>query len=88
MALKDYELEFCVSLHAKLKEKIKGKIYTTIRDNVLFVEIYVNDLGYAIAFDDFWDKLNKGITTDNYANVTVQQYKKYIIGRACKHYFQ
>lgn len=85
--LKDYEYDFCLTLHAKLKERIKGKIHTTVKDDVLHVAIYMGSLSYAIAFDDFSGKFVEGVSADNYVEIIVKKYRKFVIENSLGRYF-
>lgn len=82
MKLKDYEYQFCVRLHELLKEQVKGKVYTTIKDDVLHVEIHYKDLKFEIAFEYFSDRyFNYNLTPEDMACGVIYEYKYFIIDR-------
>lgn len=82
----DYEYLFVTALHAKLKEKIIGKIYVAVtRENALLVKIEsFGGLSYSIAIDNFSDKILNGYSTDYAAYEIVNQYRKFITNKFLK----
>ena len=76
--LKDYEWEFCLALHKKLKEKIKGKIHTTVKEDKLIVSVTMGKVEFQIGFDEFSQRLNHGCTTDDVVRSVVSAYRNYI----------
>ena len=76
--LKDYEWEFCVALHKKLKEKVKGKIFTTVKEDKLLVDITMGKVEFQMGFDNFAQRLSEGFTTDNVVVEVTKAYKAYI----------
>lgn len=86
--LMEYELDFCVALHEKLKEKIRGKIFTTIDNDVLRVEVYMRNQNWAIAWGDISEKILSGLSTDVVSRVVVKQYKNYIMRQTYGEYLK
>ena len=82
----DYEYLFAMGLHAKLKEKIVGKIFVAVsRENVLRVKIEsFGDLSYYTEINNFSDRIRDGFSTDNAAYEIVEQYKKFIFNKFLK----
>lgn len=82
----DYEYLFATTLHAKLKEKIIGKIYVAVtRENALLVKIEsFGGLSYSTAIDNFSDKILNGYSTDYAAYEIVNQYRKFITNKFLK----
>ena len=76
--LKDYEYEFCVALHKKLKEKVKGKIFTTINDDKLLVDITMEKLQFHMEFDNFTQRLSEGFSTDAVVVDVIKAYREYL----------
>ena len=76
--LKDYEYEFCVALHKKLKEKVKGKIFTTVKEDKLIVEITMGKVEFQMGFDNFAQRLTEGFNTDAVVVEVTKTYKTYI----------
>ena len=76
--LKDYEYEFCVALHKKLKEKVKGKIFTTVKEDKLIVEITMGKVEFQMGFDNFAQRLSEGCSTDAVVIDVTKAYKTYI----------
>lgn len=76
--LKDYELEFCLDLHKKLKERIKGKVHTTVKDDVLIITFQMGRNEFKAEFDHLSDRLaTEGVMTAIIDEVTTA-YRKYI----------
>lgn len=76
--LKDYEWEFCLALHKKLKEKVKGKIFTTVKEDKLIVEITMGKVEFQMGFDNFAYKLSQGYTTDDVVLDVTKDYKSFL----------
>lgn len=76
--LKDYEWEFCLALHKKLKEKVKGKIFTTVKEDKLIVDVTMGKVQFQMGFDNFAYKLSQGYTTDDVVLDFTQAYRSYI----------
>lgn len=82
MKLKNNEYKFCTELHAKLKTEVKGKVYTTIEDGDLLVEIHYKDLKYELKFIDYEEGIiRNNATVDDFARAVVESYKDFIIDR-------
>ena len=76
--LKDYEYEFCVALHKKLKEKVKGKIHTTVKDDQLLVTVTMGKVEFQVGFDNFAQRVSEGYTTDAAVVDVTKAYRTYI----------
>ena len=76
--LKDYEWEFCLALHKKLKEKVKGKIFTTVKEDKLIVEVTMGKVEFQMGFDNFAQRLSEGYTTDLVVVDVTKAYRAYI----------
>lgn len=76
--LKDYEYEFCMALHKKLKEKIKGKIFTTVKEDKLIVDITMGKVEFQMGFDNFAQRLSEGFTTDVVVVDVTKTYKSFL----------
>ena len=74
----DYEYELSKALQPKLKKIIRGKIFVSVRNDILSVEItnpYGNKWSYAIR--DFAREVLKGnFNTDRIAADIVYRYRK------------
>lgn len=86
--LQEHEYVFCLALHEKLKEKIRGKVYTTVKDDVLIVEIHMGRTDFIKTFDNFTDKLHFGLATDDIVIAIVSAYKKFLINNLEQRYFR
>lgn len=75
-----------MSLHRKLKDKIKGKILVEVIDDNLWV--HITDEIYGTTFkryiDNFSDKLIHGLTTEYIAYEIVDTYQRFILNRFFK----
>lgn len=82
----DYKYLFATTLHAKLKEKIIGKIYVAVtRENALLVKIEsFGGLSYSTTIDNFSDKILNGYSTDYAAYEIVSQYRKFVTNKFLK----
>lgn len=82
----DYEYLFATTLHAKLKEKIIGKIYVAVtRENALLVKIEsFGNLTYSTTINNFSDKILNGYSTDYAAYEIVNQYRKFVTNKFLK----
>lgn len=76
--LKDYEWDFCINLHKKLKEQVKGKVFTTVKNDKLLVSIQMGKTKFKTEFDNFESRIQEGITTDLVRLDVVSEYKTYI----------
>ena len=76
--LKDYEWEFCLALHKKMKEKVKGKIFTTVKEDKLLVEITMGKVEFQMGSDNFAQRLSEGFTTDTVVVDVTKAYRSYI----------
>lgn len=83
----NYEYLFTTTLHQKLKEIIKGKVFCAIKEDHLYVSIETKEIGkyeYTIN-SSFADDLIRGqISTDNVAEVVVREYRSYVIRQFLK----
>ena len=77
----DYEYLFAMTLHAKLKEKIVGRIYVAVtREDELYVKVEsVSDLTFIHTIEDFSHKIQNGYSSDYAAYEIVQEYKRRIL---------
>lgn len=84
--MKDYEYDFCMLLHSKLKERIYGKIHVSVSDeDNLCIHITRHDgFDYYREFNRFSDIFFNGHTTDTIANVIMKEIKKYILSMYLK----
>ena len=76
--LKDYEWEFCLALHKKLKEKVKGKIFTTVKEDKLIVEVTMGKVEFQMGFDKFAYKISEGYTTDDVVLDVTKAYRSFL----------
>ena len=73
----DYEYIFSTLLHKKLKEKIVGRIYVAVRNDILITEIdTIGGIKIDISINDFANKLVNGYSTDYAAYEIAKEYKK------------
>lgn len=76
-----YEWLFVQSLHAKLKERIVGKIFITVtKYDTLYIKIEsFGGLTYDCSFRDFAYKIQNGYSTDYAVYEIVNDYKRFIL---------
>lgn len=82
------EYEFCLVLHKKLKEKIKGKIFTKVFDDKLIIRIDMDDQWFETSYEDFTRRVIFGLSTDYVVYEVVNKYRKFLINRMERYYFK
>lgn len=83
------EYYFCSILHEKLKEKIRGNIFTKVIDDVLLVRIDMDDLRFEITYQDFVNNVMLGyLTSDKVVDEVCKKYRKFLWNRMEKYYFK
>ena len=82
----NYEYLFETNLHARLKEKIIGKIFVKVtRDDALLVKIEsFGGLNFSTTIDGFSDRILNGYSTEYAAYEIVSQYRKFVIHKFIK----
>lgn len=81
----DYEYIFSTLLYKKLKEKIVGRIYVAVRNDILITEIdTIGGIKIDISINDFANKLVNGYSTDYAAYEIAKEYKKKILSKYLK----
>lgn len=63
--------QFSVSLHAKLKEKVRGHVFCRIEDDSLYVKIEHRTVLTTYRKDDMMSAICRGVTTDDIVNEVV-----------------
>lgn len=79
---------FSVELHKKLKEKIRGRVFCKVENDVLHIRIDMDDLWFETEYDDLAKRVCFGLTTDYIAYEVCQKYEKFLINRTKKYYFK
>ena len=83
--MKDYEYLFATTLHAKIKDEIIGRVYVTVVDDEIRINIESsNGIKYVYTQDGFAERFRNGWTTEYAAFEVLREYRKYII----KKYFK
>lgn len=79
----EYEYLFSKSLHEKLKEKIKGKIFCKVIDNTLVVNIETREgISHGMFIDDFAERLRSGLLHHEWiADMLVKEYRAKVLER-------
>lgn len=70
-----------------INNKITGKCKVTIIDNTLIVEIipkHLSELIFRKTFTDIYEDLKLGVTSTDYINCVIREYKSYIYKRYFK----
>lgn len=81
------EYDFCIALHKKLKEKIKGKIFTRVFDDKLVIRIDMDDLWFETSYEDFARRVIFGLTTDYIVYEVLEKYRRFLLHRMERYYF-
>jgi AAA15 family ATPase/GTPase len=85
----DYEYLIAMNLHAKLKEKIVGKIYVTVSDDKLYVRIdSFENLTWDLSIPNFSQMVLNGFSTERIAEDIATKFKKYVIKKTVNKYMK
>ena len=81
--------EFSLELHKKLKEKIKGKIFSKVENDALSIRIDIDDLWFKMRYTDFSERVMLGsLSTDMVVNEVCDKYRKFLINYMEEYYFK
>lgn len=82
----NYEYLFQTNLHAKIREKVIGKVFVKVnQDDVLIVKIEsFGNLKFETSIDNFSKRILNGYSTDYAAYEIVKRYTSYIMKRYFK----
>lgn len=85
----DYEYLIAMNLHAKLKEKIVGKIYVTVSYDKLYVRIdSFENLTWDLSIPNFSQMVLNGFSTERIAEDIATKFKKYVIKKTVNKYMK
>lgn len=85
----DYEYLIAMNLHAKLKEKIVGKIYVTVSDDKLYARIdSFENLTWDLSIPNFSQMVLNGFSTERIAEDIATKFKKYVIKKTVNKYMK
>lgn len=86
MAHTEYEYEFMVALHQKLKERINdGILVKVLNGDVLFIRIRHNDdLDWYMTYPNLTGRIFDGWSTDDAANDIIKEYRNEVLRRYFK----
>lgn len=89
MGMNEYEQHFTTNLQAKLKTKIKGKIYCEVNwhDEIYVKIINADNVKYEHRITHFSERFLNGWSTDYAAYEIVKEYKRFIFEELEKKYF-
>lgn len=76
--LKQYEWEFCLDLHKKLKGRVKGRVHTTVKDDVLIITFQMGKKEFKAEFDQLSDRLAVEGAMDAIIDEVTTAYRKHI----------
>jgi hypothetical protein len=77
--LNEYEYLFSTALHHKLKEKIVGRIFTSIKNDKLQIDIQsYGGIDFRYEIDNFADRILNGWTTDYAVYEVEKAFKKHL----------
>ncbi len=86
--LMEHEFVFCTALHEKMKEKVRGKVYTTVKDDILTVEIHMGYTDFVKTFDNFSNMLHIGVTTSDIVRAVTIEYRRFLNDNLEQRYFR
>lgn len=85
--MKEYEYDFCMSLHSKIRSRIKPNVYIIVDDNNRLV-ITIYDKMYGITYDwilsDFSEKFSDGLLSDDIADKVIMAYRSWMLAKFFK----
>lgn len=87
----DANYYFCVQLHESLKDEIRGKVYTTIDENLdkLIIRINSYEAEFLYEIDNFSSKFIYGeITCKQVTETVICKFKKFITAKAIKRHLK
>lgn len=82
--MSDYEYQFSMALHQKLKSKIVGKIHCYVIPKLDWLVVRIDtfgDLHFETRFQNFSRKLINGFSTDCAADEVLERYKRTVLDR-------
>lgn len=83
------EYDFCIILHEKLKDKIRGRVFTKVIDDVLLVRIDMDDLWFELTYQDFVNSVMLGyLTSDKVVDEVCKKYRKFLWNKMENYYFK
>ena len=78
----DYEYMFAMTLQQKMRERVIGKIFCAVRDDILYVKIESRgNLTFEIEFDNFSERFLNGFSTDYAMYEVLRKYERFIRNR-------
>lgn len=79
----DYEYLFAMTLHQKLRERVKGSVFCVVnQNNILVVQIKSRgDWKFTMEYDNFAERFLNGLTTDYAMYEILSKYKNFITNR-------
>lgn len=83
--LRDYEYEFMMALHGKLKERINsGVLVKVMNGDVLFIRLRDSEHDWYMTYPNLSQKIFDGWSTDEATNDIVNKYRKDVLRRYFK----
>lgn len=86
--MSELEYLYATNLHKRLKEKIRGKVFTKIEHDELRIRIDAFDCWFEMVISDISKCIIYGTGTDLIANEVCEKYRKYISNRMEQKYFK
>lgn len=77
----EYEYLFTKTLHEKLKERIKGKVFCKVIDDTLVIDIETREgINYGLLISNFAERIQIGeMTHDSVIEKVIKEYKKKVL---------
>lgn len=77
----EYEYLFTKTLHEGLKERIKGRIFCKVINDILVIDIDTKEgINYGSTIGNFAEKLQRGeLTQEKLVDEVVKEYKKKVL---------
>lgn len=77
----EYEYLFTKTLHEKLKERIKGKVFCKVIDDTLVIDIETREgINYGLLISNFVERIQIGeMTHDGVIEKVIKEYKKKVL---------
>ena len=86
--MSELEYLYATNLHRRLKERIRGKVFTKIERDELRIRIDAFDYWFEMTISDISNKIVLGYGTDKACEDVCEKYRKYITNRMEEKYFK
>lgn len=86
--MNEMETIFYTNLRSKLKDRVKGKVYVKIENDILKLEILNGSVVYKQEYDDFIKMCMSGLDTTTLCKLILEDYSKFIKTMTARKFFK